>query len=73
MAKTTGGTPSVSFPKGGSGKMFGRQYANGQKSGTTAHDVPDGEKKFATGGSGHMFGKGSASAMPSGVTARKGQ
>jgi hypothetical protein len=72
MAKASGGTPSVSFPKGGSGKMFGKQIAGAQQPGVTSHEVSS-NGDFAKGGSKHMFGKGHADKMPEQVTARKSQ
>ncbi len=73
MAKASGGTPSVSFPKGGSGKMFDKQHAGPQTPGQTAQTKSGDGGKFASGGSKKMYGKGHADAMPSAVTARKSQ
>lgn len=50
----------AAFAKGGSGKMFGRQYASTEVPGTTGK-VPNGTGgKFAAGGKTKMAGKGSA-------------
>lgn len=73
MGKVVGNANNISFPQGGKTKMFGRQYANTQKPGGTAHDTADGGQKFAEGGTGHMFGKGHAGPAEAGVTAKKSQ
>lgn len=58
---------SVTFAKGGSGKMFGKQSAGSQKSGQTAQ-AGKGGGKFAKGGSGKMWGKQPANSQKSGRT-----
>lgn len=75
MAKVVSGAheKGFEFPKGGSTKMFGRQYANQQDAGLTSHETRDGEQKFAVGGKGKMFGIGHANAAEAGVTAKKSQ
>lgn len=73
MGKVVGNANSISFPKGGSTKMFGRQHANAQQAGVTAHATSDADQKFASGGKGKMFGKGHAGPAESGVTAKKSQ
>lgn len=58
-------TKTGNFAKGGSGSMFGKQFAGPQKSGTTATGSKKGSGgKFAKGGSTKMFGK--SGAMPAG-------
>lgn len=73
MGKVVGNANSISFPKGGKTKMFGRQYANTQEAGVTSHETSGGAQKFASGGKGKMFGKGHAGPAESGVTAKKSQ
>jgi hypothetical protein len=56
---------SFSFPKGGSGKMFGRTGATPQKPGTTSKEGSGQGGKFAAGGSGKMAPrKGSQTRSP---------
>lgn len=58
------------FAKGGSNKMFGKQYAGTQKPGVTGHEVGGGDGKFAQGGkTNHMAGPGVARPAKPGVTA----
>lgn len=64
MAKTTS-KGGFSFPKGGSGKMFGRTGATPAKAGMTSKSGSGQGGKFAQGGSGKMFGRrGSQAAKP---------
>ena len=72
MAKSNIGTPSVEFPKGGSTKMFGQQYAVKQEAGVTGHQGNSSED-WAKGGSGHMFGQGHANKAEAGRTAKGSQ
>jgi hypothetical protein len=60
---------SVTFAKGGSGKMFGKQSAGTQKPAQTAQ-AGKGGGKFAKGGSGKMFGKQSTGKQKPGQTAQ---
>jgi hypothetical protein len=72
MGKVVSNANSISFAKGGSTKMFGKQTAGAQQPGVTSHEV-NGNGKFAAGGSTKMFGKGKAGPAESGVTAKKAQ
>lgn len=72
MAKSNISTPSVEFPRGGSGKMFGAQKAVSQAPGVTSHQGSDGGD-WAKGGGGHMFSKGSANKAEAGRTAKGSQ
>lgn len=57
MAGKLKSSKSKTFVSGGSGKMFGRQYAGPQKPSTSATASKKGSGgKFAKGGSGKMFG-----------------
>lgn len=70
MAKVTKSS-APAFAKGGGGKMFGKQFAGPQKSGTTATGSKSGSGgKFAKGGSGKMFGKQSANPRVPGKTGK---
>jgi hypothetical protein len=75
MGKVTGGAheKGFQFPKGGSGKMFGKQEAGLQREGVTSHEVSSSGGKFPMGGKGKMFGPGRASPAEPGVTAKKSQ
>jgi len=75
MAKVTSGAheKGFEFAKGGTTKMFGRQFANEQDPGLTSHETKNGEQKFAEGGKGKMFGIGHANTAEAGVTAKKSQ
>jgi hypothetical protein len=75
MAKVMGGAheKGFEFAKGGTTKMFGRQYANQQQPGDTSHATKDGEQKFAQGGKTKMFGIGHANLAEAGATAKKSQ
>jgi hypothetical protein len=61
---------SPSFAKGGKTKMFGKQHAGPQKSGTSAHSTSGDGGKFAKGGKTHMFGKQSASPARAGMSGK---
>jgi len=64
------------FPKGGSGKMFGKGTAGKAAdgvSGKESNSPPGGNEKFASGGKGKMFGKGSANKMTPGVSGKQSQ
>jgi hypothetical protein len=64
------------FPKGGSGKMFGKGSAGKVVpgvSGKQSNSPPGGSAKFAEGGSGRMFGKGSANKAVPGQSGKSGQ
>jgi hypothetical protein len=58
------------FAKGGGGKMFGKQAAGPQKSGTTAATKTGNGGKWGKGGGGHMFGKQSANTRVPGKTGK---
>lgn len=71
MASKVKKSSAPAFAKGGSGKMFGKQHAGPQKSGTTATGNKSGSGgKWGKGGSGHMFGKQSANPRRPGVTGK---
>ena len=61
------------FPKGGSGKMFGKgkvgDVVPGQ-SGKESQTPPNSGDKFASGGKGKMFGKQNANKMTSGQSGK---
>ena len=63
------------FPKGGSGKMFGKgtvgKVTPGQ-SGKESNSPNGGGEKWAKGGSGKMFGKQSANKMTPGQSGKTG-
>ena len=63
------------FPKGGSGKMFGKgsvgKVTPGQ-SGKESNSPAGGSDKFAKGGSGKMFGKQSANKRIPGQSGKTG-
>jgi hypothetical protein len=61
---------SASFAKGGKTKMFGKQHAGPQKSGTTGKANSGDGGKFARGGTTHMFGKQCANPRRPGVTGK---
>lgn len=58
------------FPKGGNGKMFGKQHAGPKAPGVTGKVTKGDGGKFPAGGSGKMFGKGSARPAVAGRTAK---
>jgi hypothetical protein len=63
------------FPKGGSGKMFGKGGAGDAESGQSGKDsnAPSGSSdKFASGGKGKMFGKQTANKMTPGQSGKTG-
>jgi hypothetical protein len=63
------------FPKGGSGKMFGKgsagRSAEGQ-SGKESNSPPGGSEKWAKGGSGKMFGQQHANKVTPGQSGKTG-
>lgn len=69
------GTKGVTFPKGGSGKMFSKGSAGpavAGQSGKASNDL--GSEKWAKGGGkSGMFGKGSAGAKTPGVSGKQTQ
>jgi hypothetical protein len=74
MGKVQSSKYSVSFPKGGSGKMFGKGAAGPAAEGVSGKASNDlGGGKWAKGGSGKMFGKGKASASISGQSGKANQ
>lgn len=73
MGKVIGNANKVSFAKGGTTKMFGKQGADKAVAGSTAVDKGGASRKMAAGGKGKMFGKGHAGSMEAGVTAKKSQ
>jgi hypothetical protein len=63
------------FPKGGSGKMFGKGTAGKAEegvSGKESNSPAGGGDKFASGGKGKMFGKQSANKMTPGQSGKTG-
>jgi hypothetical protein len=63
------------FPKGGSGKMFGKGTAGKSlegQSGKESNSPAGGSDKFAKGGSGKMFGKQSANKATAGQSGKTG-
>ena len=74
MGKVLSTKNSVTFPKGGSGKMFGKGTAGpaaSEVSGKASNDLGGG--KWAKGGGGKMFGKGKANAAVSGQSGKANQ
>jgi hypothetical protein len=76
MGKVTSSSEKPGFfPKGGSGKMYGKGSAGkvtpGQ-SGKESNSPAGGGEKFASGGSGKMFGKQSANKMTPGQSGKAG-
>lgn len=69
MSKVTKSS-APAFAKGGGGKMFGKQFAGPQKSGTTATATKTGKGGPPKGGSTKMFGKQSASPRVPGKTGK---
>lgn len=65
--------PSIDFPKGGSGKMYGKGGTRPAESGQSGKSDQSGDgKKFPNGGSGKMFGKQSAGKALSGQSGKGG-
>jgi hypothetical protein len=63
------------FPKGGSGKMFGKGQsaeADSGQSGKDSQGGAGGSDKFASGGKGKMFGKQTANKMTPGQSGKTG-
>jgi hypothetical protein len=63
------------FPKGGSGKMFGKGQAGRSQdgvSGKPSNSPPGGSEQWAKGGSGKMFGKQTANKVTPGQSGKSG-
>jgi hypothetical protein len=74
MGKVLKNANSVSFPQGGSGKMFGKGTAGPASEGVSGKDSNDlGGGKWPVGGKGKMFDKGHAGKATPGVSGKQNQ
>jgi hypothetical protein len=71
--KEGGRVPSIDFPKGGDGKMFGKGGARPAVAGVSGKETNSGEGEWPKGGSTKMFGKGHANKAESGQSGKTSQ